>query len=144
MVPLHIAAQAFEGIQSHRTATHNTQSVGIHIHPLFTPMVLLVGSDVGTWPRTTKNMDVRGTKGRKNKKFRIFEYNLYVFFAVILRDYTNTKFTRMFHLAELQAPKEPDIAALNPTMDNVHGMSAYELRQWLVRENMFDEKSFSV
>ena len=50
----------------------------------------------------------------------------------------------MFHLAELQAPKEPDIAALNPTMDNVHGMSAYELRQWLVRENMFDEKSFSV
>ena len=50
----------------------------------------------------------------------------------------------IFSLAKPEERKTPDIAALDMTMDNVHGMSAFELRQWLMRENLFDEKDFNM
>jgi len=47
-----------------------------------------------------------------------------------------------FTLAQPEAPKTVDVASLNPTMDTVHSMSVFELRQWLTREGEFKESEF--
>ena len=49
----------------------------------------------------------------------------------------------IFTLKQPEVRETPDVASIQINQDNVHSKSAFELRQWLVREKEFNEADFT-